>query len=41
LALWTILTDDQADATEAIDYVAEAYAKRTGHPPNREPPDTV
>lgn len=36
LELWTILTDDQPYSTEAIDYVAEAYAKRTGRPPSRE-----
>ena len=36
LALWTKLTTDQASATEAIDYVAEPYAKRTGRPPSRE-----
>jgi hypothetical protein len=36
LALWTILTDDHAHATEAIEYVAETYATRTGRPPARE-----
>jgi hypothetical protein len=35
LALWTLLTADHAYATEAIEYVADAYAKRTGHPPTR------
>lgn len=36
LALWTILTTDHAYATEAIEYVAEVYASRTGRRPTRE-----
>jgi hypothetical protein len=33
LALWTILTNDHSYATEAITYVTEVYASRTGRPP--------
>jgi hypothetical protein len=36
LELWRILTTDHTHATEAIGYVAEVYASRTGRPLSRE-----